>query len=619
MTNKEYLTLLVCILPIIASPVSLLFGKIHGKIRDYFSTLVALITFIFTLLLFPSVLQHTIRFDLPLVIGWTTSIHLDILALTIVSLISFLSLLATLYSIGYMEPKRLNRYYSFLLLFLGTMNGVVIAGDLFTMFIFWELMTLSAFFLVIFHDDLPSIRAGIKYFLLSEMGALCMLISICFIFFSYGTVDMVSLMNAKLYLNSGFMHFVLFLFLIGVGVKAGMFPLHSWLPDAHPAAPSPVSAILSGVMIKVGIYLMFRVFWQIFALTFSWNIVLCALGSITILIGVMMAMVQHDAKRLLAYHSVSQIGYMILGIGTGVGIGIAGALFHLINHAIFKGLLFLCMGGVILRLQTRDLDEYGGLFKMMPITFITCLIASLSISGIPPLNGFFSKWMIYQGIIEAGEQGLSLWAIWLIAALFGSVLTLASFVKLIHATFFGRSKSEKKVQEVSASMSIPLIILALICVIFGIFPYKIPLKLLILPTVSGVNFIGIWQPELATILIIVGIVLGFIIYGVSRVSARGGSAFGGKARVTKEFIGGEEVTPDMKVSGTDFYLTIQEMPFFGKIYEWARKGFFDIYEILKTWVFFFTKIFKAVHCGSLPFYLLWMILGLAIILLITSL
>ncbi|MCX7001419.1 MAG: proton-conducting transporter membrane subunit, partial [Candidatus Sumerlaeota bacterium] len=353
---------------------------------------------------YPAVSKHPLEYEYYSSSTLSLSLRIDLLSLVILILISFLGFLATLYSLSYMKKyTHLNKYYFLLLVFIGSMNGAVAAGDLFTLFLFWEFMTLAAFFLVMFDNRLDSARAAIKYFLMSEMGALCMLLGIIGIYHLKGTINMAAL--SGMVFQPGIMHLLLLSFLLGGGVKAGIIPFHTWLPDAHPAAPSPVSALLSGVMIKLGIYLIIRVFWQMFLPIISWQFILCALGSLTIIIGVMMALVQHDSKRLLAYHSVSQIGYVILGIGTGVSIGVAGGLFHLINHAVFKSLLFFCVGAVIYRTEKRDLDKLGGLARFMPVTFLCCLIASLSISGVPPFNGFVSKWMIYQGLIEMGRGG----------------------------------------------------------------------------------------------------------------------------------------------------------------------------------------------------------------------
>jgi len=320
----------------------------------------------------------------------------------------------------------------------------------------------------------------------------------------------------------------------------------------------------------------------------------------------MMAMVQHNLKRLLAYHAVSQVGYMVLGIGTGNPIGIAGGLFHMLNHAIYKCCLFLCGGAVEYKKGTTDLDKLGGLSKAMPITYISCLIAALAISGVPPLNGFVSKWMVYQGLVELGNSGGRLWVLWLVAAIFGSVLTLASFMKLIHATFLGQCQpSECRRDEVEFSMWLPMVTLASLCVIFGIFAYEIPIKLFIAPSIEGrIVYPGIWNASLSTGLILVGIVIGAIIYLMGNMK---------NLRVDEPFIGGELLTEDMRPSGVKFYKTIQDIPLLSRIYGLAEKKRFDIYDQFGNAVFFFTNILRKLHNGVLPTYLAWCLMGAVVL------
>jgi len=335
-----------------------------------------------------------------------------------------------------------------------------------------------------------------------------------------------------------------------------------------------------------------------------------------------MALIQHDLKRLLGYHAVSQVGYMVLGIGTGNPIGIAGGLFHMLNNVIYKSCLFLSGGAVEKEAGTTDLEKLGGFGKIMPITFTSFLIASLAISGIPPFNGFASKWMIYQGIIKTAGNGSHLWIIWLIAAMFGSALTLASFMKLIHAVFLGQpakkqprinqvlTKAEamiNKRRETSPTMWIPQVFLAGLCVIFGVFAYRIPLKMFIFPSLGEkIEFLGIWNASLATILIIVGIIVGVIIYLLGTIT---------KTRETEAFIGGEilEEQLNMRVSGTEFYNTIKDVAPLDTIYGLAERKVFDIYHLGSIITFGFNKILSYLHNGILPTYLSWCLLGMIIL------
>jgi len=637
----KWMAISVILIPIISAPLAILIGKIKGKARDYFSVLSILSTFIIALCLIPQLAKGSVSYILgvvPGIEGLVFSLNIDPLGLFMSCLITFLGLLATLYSTTYMKRyNNLGWYYFLLLIFIGAMNGAVLAGDLISFFIFWEIMTVSSFFLVIFEGSEEARKAGIKYFIMTGIGGLLMLFSIISIFNLVGTVSITELIKSGFVISTSLRHILLLLFLIGLGVKAGMVPLHTWLPDAHPAAPSPVSALLSGVMIKVGIYMMVRIFFQICGITFSWNLVISFLGVLTILIGVVFALVQHDVKRLLAFHSISQVGYMILGIGIGTTLGVTGALFHLINHAAFKGLLFLSVGAIIYRTHTRNLEKLGGLAKEMPITFIVCLIAALSISGVPPFNGFASKWMIYQALIEAGSP---IYTIFLFAAMFGSALTLASFVKVLQSTFLGqRPKEIPNIREVGWPMTSSMVILALVCVVFGVLA-QFPLRYIIGP-ITGMEFMGIgkaievtgiWSPTLATGLIILGIALGLIVYLLGNIK---------KARSSEAYIGGEIMNEQtMRLPGTQFYDSVKSTKPLAYIY--GREEDLDLYiqgvrgiRGLSNLAFnyieqsidrfyadvgrlggLFIKGLRNLHSGLLPTYIFWLLAGLVILLII---
>jgi len=284
----------------------------------------------------------------------------------------------------------------------------------------------------------------------------------------------------------------------------------------------------------------------------------------------------------------------------------------MLNHAVYKSCLFLSAGNVEYRTKTTELDELGGLAKAMPITYFSCLIASLSISGVPPFNGFVSKWMIYQGLIsqfQGAGLGLRIVSIIsLIAAMFGSGLTLASFMKLIHATFLGQTKnstnSKQLKNEVPWTMWLPCLILAFICIVFGVFAYQLPLKYFILPAAGGVVFTGTWLAGLSSLLIFVGLVLGIIIF-----KSKG---LGPALRQDASFTGAE--TKDLKegaaISGVEFYNTIKEFSILKFIYKKAEEHCFDIYEQGKNLVFGLGRFFQLLHNGVLPTYLVWCLLGM---------
>jgi multicomponent Na+:H+ antiporter subunit D len=282
------------------------------------------------------------------------------------------------------------------------------------------------------------VEAALKYLVMGEIASLLILVGI-------GTVHY----NAAVTL-----------FLLGFGVKAALFPFHLWLPDAHSFAPSPVSAMLSGLVIKVlGVYALLRVI----GLYPPVLAVLAILGVISILFGGIMAVAQWDMKRIMAYSSISQVGYIVLGLSLATPLGVAGALFHLFNHAFMKGLLFLSAGAVEKQCGTRDLRQLGGLREKMPATAFSSLVASFSISGIPPLNGFWSKLFIVLACVQLGRLWFAL------AAVLGSILTLAAFLKIQKYVFFSAPRTDREIKEVALGMTLPMLGLALVCILVGIF------------------------------------------------------------------------------------------------------------------------------------------------------
>jgi len=380
----------------------------------------------------------------------------------VMALVGFLLWLAvSIYSISYIKTD-LVRYYSLLLILLGAVQGTVLAKDLINFYVFLEMTTVTTYFLIIHKRSTVALKAGYKYILMNLIGAFLILLSIILVYVDTGNYGITGFSESNSFVPP-------LLFLVGCFIKAGAVPLHTWLPDAHPAAPSPISAFLSGIVIKIGAYGIIRFIFPIlnsdlyvnnFREPLSTLIIYIAVASM--LIGVLLALAQTDIKRLLAYHSVSQIGYILLGIGLGTKLGLVGGLYHMVNHAIFKGLLFLCMGAVIYSTGTGKLDNLGGLWKRMPITTLTCIIAALAISGIPPLNGFASKTVLAKA---AADFSFVLKFVMIITA----ALTFASFFKLISYTFFGEPKRQLiTIKEVPILMMLPMIVLAILCVLLGI-------------------------------------------------------------------------------------------------------------------------------------------------------
>ncbi|NQU74220.1 MAG: hypothetical protein HQ547_05895 [Candidatus Omnitrophica bacterium] len=508
------------------------------------------------------------------------------------------------------KVKGLIRYYLYIILTLIAALGAVFSNNLILFIVFWGFLGLTLYLLIGFGDKEHVQATAKKTFIIIGGADALMVLGLAFIWRIAGTLDIDKISIA---LNTKVAIAAYLCLAAGAFAKAGAMPLHTWIPDTAEDAPTPVAAFLPASLDKLlGIYFLARISMNVFQMSQAMNTFLMALGSFTIVAAVMMALVQHDLKRLLGYHAVSQVGYMVLGIGTGNPIGIAGGLFHMLNNTIYKTCLFLGAGAVEKRAQTTNLEKLGGFARIMPVTFVTFLIASLAISGVPPFNGFVSKWMVYQGIIETAKDGGRLWVIWLVAALFGSVLTLASFMKLVHAVFLGqpsknsRHKTEDgNLKETGPTMWIPMVILAALCVLFGVFAYRIPLNIFIFPSLNmNVAFTGVWNAGLATVLLLVGVLLGVVIYKMGTAS---------KTRNTDIFVGGEMVqdVPEMRIAGTEFYNTIGELGFLRTIYKLAEKKVFDLYEVGAKITLGLVKILRFMHNGVLPTYLAWCLLAMA--------
>lgn len=419
--------------------------------------------------------------------------RVDSLSAFFLLILGILSLCASVYGIKYMEKyfdKEDMRVYTFNYpIFLLTMYLVLICWDLIWFIIFWELMSLFSQFLVAFEQsEEKAVKAAFKYFCMTKAGAEFLVLAVVLIIlkvtsFNANYSEVAKILPAYLSAHPGMLYVLTFALLIGFGVKAAMVPFHSWLPDAHPEAPSNVSALLSGIMIKLPIYMLLRFFISFFPLKPEIGIVIAVFGVLTLFFSIMYALLQEDSKRLLAFSSIDNIGYILLPMGAGIyflangdqlfgSIALAAALFHTINHALFKGLLFLTAGSVMYETGTRDLNYLGSLAKKMPLTAFAALIGSLAIAGMPPLNGFVGKWMIYISTLSSPATSL-----FGIIAIFISAVTLGAFVKYFTAIFTKPAVKDIDAKEVPVLMSAPQLLLALLCIIFGIYPF-IPLKMI---------------------------------------------------------------------------------------------------------------------------------------------
>jgi multicomponent Na+:H+ antiporter subunit D len=407
--------------------------------------------------------------------GWIPPIGiclvLDGLTSFMLVTVNLVSFLVTLYAVNYMQKYTDKaKFYTLFMLMLAGMHGVIMTGDLFNLFVFLEIASIASYALVAFGTEAEELEASFKYAIMGSVASSFILLGIALV---YGYTSTLNLADISLVLSQkggGFLiSFVSVLFLVGFGLKAALVPFHAWLPDAHPSAPAPISAMLSGVLIKtLGIYAIMRIFFNVFgtANTPVLSIVMF-LGALSMLVGVILALSQWDFKRLLAYHSISQVGYVMLGIGLGTPLGILGGLFHLFNHSVFKSLLFLGSGAIDYSLHTRDLRQMGGLREKMPVTANTNLVASMSIAGIPPFNGFWSKlWIILACVQSYMQSGKMLYMFYALCAVVGSILTLASFMKVQKYAFFGKLNEKwQNIKEVPGLMQLSMVILAVVCIV----------------------------------------------------------------------------------------------------------------------------------------------------------
>ncbi len=404
------------------------------------------------------------------------ALEVDALGLFFGLLIATAVFVAMLYSFSYMshddnEPQ----YYTLFLMLCGGVMGFVLSGDLFNMFIMIEILTFAAVALTAFRNTANgALEAAFKYLVVGCIGSSCILAGTIMLYAQAHTLNFAQL-AAFLpgHLNRATIIAYAMLF-IGFCTKAFIVPFHPLAADAHGAAPAPVSVLISGVLTKSGLYGIIRLTYILFRVMNLGTVQfwLVFLGSVSMFVCVTMALAQHDFKRLLAFHSISQIGYVLTAAGLATALGVSSGLYHAMNHTLFKGLLFLCAGAVLHETGTTDLGKLGGLSKKMPHTTILFLVGAFSISGVPPFNGFASKWLIYQATyqkaVESGNIGFLMCTI---VALVTSTLTLASFVKVTQSVFFGQLPKEyENVEEVSVGMRLAMGILALLCILTGLFP-----------------------------------------------------------------------------------------------------------------------------------------------------
>ncbi len=508
--------------------------------------------------------------------------QLDAFSALMAAMICVLSFCTSLYSISYVKEyagRGIGELGFFTNLFVAAMLLVVSIANAFWFLVFWELMTLTSYFLVIFEQDKKeSVQAGYLYFLIAHLGTALIMIAFLLLYRGTGSFDFSAFRDASLPAATKDVVFLLAFF--GFGAKAGIVPLHVWLPRAHPAAPSHASALLSGVMIKTAVYGIVRLCAEIMgAPAWWWGFIVLLFGALSAVLGIFYALNEHDLKRVLAYSSVENIGIILMGVG-GAMIGIAeglpllalmgmlAALYHMINHAVFKGLLFMGAGAVVYRTHTRNMNEMGGLARLMPWTALLFVVGALSVSAIPPLNGFVSEWILYQALFVGSKSDPGVLRIFgpifaMLLALVGAVAAMC-FVKAYGTTFSGvpRGKHASQASEVPVAMLLGMGLLGVAAVALGLgAPLVTPVigsisaDLIHVPSIALSNGTQIFagaaaQATLSTPFVAL-LLIGLLIVPAIAVLALGGARAGRKS-ASEPWACGYGYSPQMGVSASNF-------------------------------------------------------------------
>ena len=588
-------------------------------------------------------------------LGSSLTLRIDPLSAIFLAIVAVIALLSTLYSVRYMEHyahDKVAKFFPILLLCVASMTGVLVCTDFLFFLIFWESMTLTSYFLVTFEsENAASQRAGLKYFIITHGATLCMAAAALLLWRTSGSFSFDAIrqtLSAMLTARPFLANAIIFLFFLGFATKAGLLPMGDWLPDAHPVAPSGMSATLSGALVKLGIYGLIRLFCSFLVVSPSlkiWGIILALAGTGSLFVGTLTALRQTDTKRLMAFHTIGQIGYICLGLGVGVycldmypalaTIALAGAILHAVNHACFKSCLFLGAGSVLYRTGERDMDKLGGLAAFMPYTTGTTTIASLSIAGVPPLNGFTSKWLIVAGCLLTGMR-FPLFLVLGLIALFISLATLASFLKVLGSVFLGRADENLGIKEVPISMIVPQVVLAALCVLLGIFPQLVlrfvghAIEGVTAMPVAGVNAsrmwgglflidgspVAFWSP-LAILTVLA--VLALLSYAIQR-------AGGARTRsVPVWYCGEEHAAATVRYPASSFYLPFKHA--FQGIYPSGKVHVPKFPAPLRRALDFDQWLYRPTvkvidtaadrisrtHVGILQIYLLWIVIGAIVV------
>lgn len=457
MEANPFWLIITVFVPIFGSFLLPLFNAISERARNAFAVALGAITFLGVLNLLPSVWRGSfVSLVLQLPYGLALHLNADPLAVFMALVSSSVGLIIVIFSLGYIShyPHR-TEYYVMVLLFLGSMMGLIFSLNLIWMFVFWETTAICSWRLVgFFRSDGDVVKAD-KTFLVTVFGSLCMLLGFIIVYANHGTFDLQALKGKSI------PEWAVLLILVGIFSKSATLPFSTWLPDAG-VAPSPVTALLhAAVLVKIGVYAFARIFCATLQMGPTWETLVPAIAAASALISAGAALIDTDLKRIIAYSTISQIGFIFLGLSTHNRIGVAGGMLFILMHGVAKGGLFLCAGIVEQNTKVKDITKLGGLFSTMPITAVSFAFCALSVMGIPPFGGFFSKFMVFQGAAMTGRP-------WIVAAfLLVAVLTLAYLFRLFYLVFLGEQR-HPSAKEGSLSMVSSVAALGLISLLLGI-------------------------------------------------------------------------------------------------------------------------------------------------------
>lgn len=392
--------------------------------------------------------------------------EIDMLGIYMAFSATLLGLFAVIYSVNYMaHDTRVTEYYTLLSALVVSIVGVSFAGDFFTLFIFWELMGITSYVLVAFRkENWGPIEAGFKYMVMGAVGSTLLLMGIALIYGMAGTVNFAQISTAlRGQPMSLWLYLVFAILVVGFGIKSAIVPMHTWLPDAHPEAPSPISAMLSGILIETALYGFIRVLYLIYE-PGTFTLPIAVLAVVTMCLANVLALLQQDLKRMLAYSSIAQVGYMLVGLSAGTAFGIQGVLLHVFNHSLMKGLAFFSAGSLIHNTNSREIDNMKGLAKTMPITSLTMFIAMMGLGGVPGTNGFISKFILFSSAF-----GVGLWWLGLLGVL-NSALSMAYYLRFLKTLISRPAEAVSGLKEAPSLMLGVTVSMATLVILFGIWP-----------------------------------------------------------------------------------------------------------------------------------------------------